>query len=194
MIKTLFSIPITNTILNLDLKELVAFSLETKNKDKGKSFTNIGGWQSNNLKDKPPCIGILEKNIIYNIKILQKEYGLKKTAQPVIESIWVNINNKGDSNDRHVHPGCVFSGVFYVQCDEECPANLLFFNPSYDLIQYDWKKPLYEKFNEHNSSMWYFSPKPNNLILFPSWLQHSVESNPSLNTRISISFNIQLHL
>ena len=71
MIKTLFSIPITNTILNLDLKELVAFSLETKNKDKGKSFTNIGGWQSNNLKDKPPCIGILEKNIIYNIKILK---------------------------------------------------------------------------------------------------------------------------
>jgi len=191
MIKNLFSVPFLNTKLDLNLNELTNFCLEVKEKDTGRVFTNSGGWQSNNLNVKPD---ILEQAIIDNVKKLQKEYCLKDEAQSVIESMWININEKGDSNSKHIHPGCIFSGVFYVQCDEENPAKIVFYNPAYDLIQYDWKNPLYKNYNENNSSIWYFNPKPNGLMLFPSWLQHSVENNPSIKTRISISFNIQLYL
>ena len=195
MIKDLFAVPFLNTDLNLNLDELVKFSFETREEDKeGRTFSNrgLGGWQSNNLKDKPNCINILQQHIINNVVDLQKKYSIKKEARPVIDNLWININEKGNSNLIHIHPGCFFSGVFYVQCDEKLSSKLVFFHPAYDLMQYDWHDRFYDKYVENNSPMWRVVPKPNSLILFPSWLQHSVEANPSTETRISISFNIQL--
>jgi uncharacterized protein (TIGR02466 family) len=36
---------------------------------------------------------------------------------------------------------------------------------------------------------WEISPKENNIVLFPSWLEHYVSDNESDEDRISISFN-----
>ena len=45
-------------------------------------------------------------------------------------------------------------------------------------------------FNIWNSVTWFFPVNNNELILFPSWLQHKVEPNEKATTdRISISFN-----
>ena len=46
------------------------------------------------------------------------------------------------------------------------------------------------EFNLWNSSQWKVPVNNNKLILFPSWLEHRVESNEkAITTRISISFN-----
>ena len=34
------------------------------------------------------------------------------------------------------------------------------------------------------------TPKPNMLLIFPSWLEHKVEANLKNDFRISVSFNI----
>ena len=36
----------------------------------------------------------------------------------------------------------------------------------------------------------YITPKENSLVLFPAWLQHSVDASASDDDRISISFNM----
>jgi len=197
MIKDLFSIPFLENDLNLNLDGLVKFSLDKKIEDKqGRSLSNLGGWQSNDLKntDNHMDISMLKQYILNNVKDLQKKYSIREEAIPVIDNLWININEKGNYNLKHIHPHCFFSGVFYIQCDEKLPSKLVFFHPAYDIMQYDWKDSLYNKYVENNSHIWKIIPKSNSLILFPSWLQHSVEPNPSAKTRISISFNISLYL
>ena len=47
------------------------------------------------------------------------------------------------------------------------------------------------EYNIWNSRSWFVSVENNTLILFPSWLEHSVEPNEKATTdRISLGFNI----
>ena len=41
------------------------------------------------------------------------------------------------------------------------------------------------------ASKWRYSPTPNRLIIFPAWINHSVEENNSNLERISMAFNIK---
>ena len=105
-----------------------------------------------------------------------------------MSNLWVNINGYKDSNSIHLHPGAVFSGVFYVKANENS-GNLIFHNPCEDLMDIFFSDNVSE-YNSKNSTEWFFKPEENNLILFPGYLKHSV--GPNLNKkekRISISFN-----
>ena len=45
--------------------------------------------------------------------------------------------------------------------------------------------------NAYNTHVWGVSVNNNTLVLFPSWLEHSVERNEKASSdRISISFNV----
>jgi uncharacterized protein (TIGR02466 family) len=60
-----------------------------------------------------------------------------------------------------------------------------------DIIAYDWNEKTIDTLNEYNSISYFSKPVVGNLILFPSWLSHSVFPNESqTKERISISFNI----
>ena len=48
----------------------------------------------------------------------------------------------------------------------------------------------HKKYNQYNSSNWTIPVKEGKLLLFPSGLQHSVPNNLSLDTRISLAFNV----
>jgi len=191
-IKNLFSVLILYKNLNLNLKNIKNFCDSFKKKDKGIQRSNVGGFQSKDLYFKKENIKVLEDEIILNIKELLNNYKFKKQIQPFISNIWINYNNKFDYNTRHIHSDSIFSGVYYVQCDLDKPANISFFHPGHDLINCLWKSNYVENFIECNSPLWSYIPVPNLLILFPSWIYHQVEPNRSKKTRISISFDINL--
>jgi len=190
IIQDLFSVPILRTILNLNLNSIKNFCDTLKNSHHGRQKSNMGGWQSFDFVDKIENVSSLKDAILLRIKELASIYNFKKDIKFKIGSIWVNYNYKNNYNMKHIHPDCIFSGVFYLECDELNPAKITFFHPAYDLLGYDWHEHLYEGFTEKNSPLWFFNPEPNQLILFPSWLQHQVDYNPSDKVRISISFNI----
>jgi uncharacterized protein (TIGR02466 family) len=187
-IQNLFSVPICNTFLNLDLNNLKLFCDELRVNNYARQKSSKGGFQIDFVKDLIK-VKDLNKSVLLNIKKLAKVYNFKNNNF-YISSIWVNYNCKNSYNVKHIHPNCIFSGVFYLECDEMKPAKISFFHPAYDLMNYDWNNNLFRNYIENNSSVWYFDPKPNQLILFPSWLQHQVDYNPSDKMRISISFNI----
>ena len=100
----------------------------------------------------------------------------------VIDSAWFNINPPGGENKPHTHPGSNWSGVYYVD-KPEGSGNLQLYDP---ITQ---RHPLREPRNKTRKSMMDIKLVTGGLIMFPAWLQHSVEVNTCKNDRISISFN-----
>lgn len=104
-----------------------------------------------------------------------------------ITSAWLNVNNSRQCmNNVHIH-GDVFSGVFYLQAPERS-GKLVISNPAINRL---WEGcRLAAQKNKFTGESIKIDPREGNIILFPSYLPHSVETNDHDEERISISFNI----
>jgi hypothetical protein len=97
-------------------------------------------------------------------------------------SIWFNINQKGAANMIHNHHGALFSGVLYFQAKDTGSIRLY---PDNFLTG-------------HTHPMWPYKgsmihePDDGDLLLFPAYLLHDVESNPNNSPRINCAFNVSL--
>lgn len=100
---------------------------------------------------------------------------------------WLNVSDSRQCmNTQHVH-GEVFSGVFYLQAPEGS-GKLRIVNPGINKM---WKGgELISQKNQFTGESIRIEPVEGNIILFPSYLPHSVETNDHDEERISISFNI----
>jgi uncharacterized protein (TIGR02466 family) len=172
--------------LNEDLKKLINFSFKVEKEQKGRSFSNKGGFQSNDLSKKEPCLDSLIKKIELNSNLLFNDY-LKIKCKLSLDNIWININRYKDFNIQHVHPFSKLSGVFYIKSPNNS-GNLTFAN-DFPIENFINLSNVIE-YNGYNSSLWSFEPEENILYLFPSWLKHYVNPNLSKQERISISFNL----
>jgi len=189
-----FSVPILQVQLDLNIEQMTEFCFDMWEKDKeGKQKSNIGGWQSNNIITEEHSE--FQKLIIEIRKYTstyQSRVGFKKELHPVIREAWINFNEKNNFNSQHIHSGngVVFSGAYYVKADD--PSNcgpIVFQHPLSPYLNTMWKIKDMEKMNMINSNIITIHPKPNLLLMFPSWLQHSVLPNNTNSTRISMSFN-----
>ena len=103
-----------------------------------------------------------------------------------ITQSWLSYTKPGESQKEHSHSNSIISGVFYISTKEN--DGIVFTDPNYkikDLTQFEQKE-----MNIWNYTQWYFPVNNNDLILFPSWLEHSVPLNESNTDRISLAFNI----
>ena len=103
-----------------------------------------------------------------------------------ITQSWLNVTKPNEYHHNHSHPNSIISGVFYISTEED--DKITFTDPNAivrEIIKFEK-----EKFNIWNSATWFFNVTNNELVLFPSWLNHGVEINKKATTdRISISFN-----
>jgi uncharacterized protein (TIGR02466 family) len=185
VIYNFFPVPVQITELKLNTKEILEYCKSMKDKKSSVEISNIGGWQSPKLEGEHPILNplfnaILDLSEEYR-KIIKYKFPLK------IDNLWININKQKDYNVEHHHPNCVLSGVFYVDITE---GELMFTHPAWSTMEYDWSFPCFENSTLHNSTRWKVLPKPNTLIIFPSWLMHSVLPHSSEKERITISFNL----
>jgi len=103
-----------------------------------------------------------------------------------ITQSWLNITKPGEFHHDHSHPNSIISGVFYISTEED---DKITFNDSDKVKKLIAFEP--KEYNIWNSSVWTFSVNTNELILFPSWLEHMVQPNEKATVdRISLSFNI----
>ena len=185
----IFFSPIQINQLDLNIDSLIKFCYEMKRKDeKGGNISNIGGWQSKNVVNE-----VHEEFTKLKIEVekfaneYHRELEFKETLQQKIGNIWTNINQKGDSNEYHVHPFSALSGCFYMNAN----TPIVFEHPYSDITTYYWGHDVIENWNEANSGEWKIEPYPNILLIFPPWLRHKVVMNTEDTDRISISFNTQ---
>jgi uncharacterized protein (TIGR02466 family) len=100
-----------------------------------------------------------------------------------ITQSWCNYTEPGQYHHKHAHPNSFVSGVFYPQANQETDK-IYFYRAGYQQIKFP---P--EKWNIWNSESWWFPVGTGDLILFPSSLEHMVETVKGEQTRISLSFN-----
>lgn len=157
-----------------------------KNPTKEKSRSNVGGYQS------PDTLHHVEELRPIFEYICQMAF--KATADLdfidcdiALTSAWLNINDTRQCiNTEHVH-GDIFSGVFYLHAPEES-GKLSIINPGINRM---WKGcDLALNKNQFTGEIINIEPIEGNIILFPSYLPHSVLPNNHDEERISIGFNI----
>lgn len=197
MINDIFKIPVWQSTLALDNKPLLEYIHKFKKDDKENKLSvdksNDGGYQSPNLNLDEPIFNNLFNSINKELYKFGKE--LKFLSPLQFSNLWFNINGNKDSNRMHNHGG-VISGVYYVKVPKDEVWNmpkdcgqLIFYTPDYFARPDGWNTMKFKSYDERNSLTWKFTPKENELYLFPSHLVHSVGQNKTNNERISFSFN-----
>ena len=103
-----------------------------------------------------------------------------------ITQSWLNVTKPGGYHHEHFHPNSIISGVFYISTEED--DKITFTDPNAKLKELIKFEP--KEFNIWNSGSWFFPSVTNELMLFPSWLEHKVDVNGNATKdRISLSFN-----
>ena len=189
-INEIFKVPVYESELDLDVKELNSFCNALEKVDKGRIISNVGGYQSHNLPvmTKRQPIRTLVEEIEKHSSAFAK--GFINNNEQVVTDMWFNINRYKDSNRLHNHPTCDIGGVYYTKTPVDC-GNIRFVHPASDALSYYYAyQQERTESNEYNSEEWLFEPKENVLFLFPAWLNHYVTPNNNKEEqRISFSFN-----
>ncbi len=175
--------------INEQMYSYIKFNQE--NDEIGISKSNVKGWHSKdfNLNEKEPQSFI--SFILPAIEQVMNDMNWEKEKQTAkINNMWAIINTGGSANLRHQHGNSTISGAYYVRA----PIN------SGDIVFYDPRPaPVYSHPNIVNPNLLNaqvngINPKEGALILFPSYLDHSVNENQSDKERIVISFNIKIQI
>ena len=163
-------------------------SLQSKNK-KGINKSIIEGWHSEyfNLELQEPRFFL--NSISSNLNKVFEDMGWYLQKQKIkITSMWSIINKKHSSNARHIHSNNYISAAYYVKAPKNC-GNIIFYDPRSEAV---FRHPIINKPNKLNTNSFSIEPKEGLLVLFPSYLNHSVDLNNSDEERMVISFNIDL--
>ena len=103
-----------------------------------------------------------------------------------ITGCWVNVLAPGKEHRAHSHPNNFLSGVYYVKT--QAGADTVNFHdprPQTRII-----RPPVTELTADNTDQVVVKVKDGTLLLFPAWLEHSVDENRSVEERISVSFNV----
>ena len=188
-----FSTPVWVSELNDHRKindELIQYILNEKNKDPiGKRKSNVNGWHSNEFNLQDEKLKKFLNSLTPKIHEATLDMGWDITNQLVkITSMWSIINKKNSFNERHHHGNSALSAAYYVQADENA-GDIVFYDPR---NAFTFSHPSSTKVNDLNAQIKSIRPKSGNLVLFPSYLDHSVNPSKSEKDRIVISFNVSL--
>ena len=173
-------------------KELINYILKLQKKDKiGNNRSNIGGWHSPNfdlINEKTP-INFINKFKDFLKKIIVNEFGWEYVPNKQrIVAMWTVINKKNSFNIMHNHQNCYLSAAYYVKKPKRS-GDISFFDP---VEAKTYRYPEKEKGTIYSNQVATIKSEEGDLLVFPSYLYHSVEPNLSDEDRIVISFNIDL--
>jgi len=172
----------------------LAIAAEDKAGQRWSREHGYGGYTSyaslNDLPRRASLFADLETAIAKHVaafaRELQFELGGRKLA---LDSLWINVMQKGAIHVPHIHPHSVISGTYYVAVPPKSGA-IRFEDPRLAMMMAaPPKKP---NARPENRSFVDIEPKAGMLLLWESWLRHGVETNGARGKRISVSFNYRL--
>ena len=143
------------------------------------------GWQSEQTLHKRDefeelisCVSNVTKSILRFLRIGQEDFE--------ITGCWATVLAKGAIHKAHSHPNNYLSGVYYVRIHPGADT-INFHDPR---SQTRVIRPPVVELTAENTDQVVVRVTNGTLLMFPSYLEHSVDSNTSAEERISISFNI----
>ena len=175
--------------LNIKLSKYV-YDLYNNDKD-GIERSNVKGWHSKSFKFEKESV---PNNFIKSIhqyikKVITTGYGWKYKPENIgVTEMWAVINSKDTYNQLHNHTNSYLSAAYYVKAPKDS-GSIQFFDPN-EVKKF--RHPEIEKRTDLSAFGYAIKPIEGNLLIFPSYLYHSVGKNISNEDRIVISFNVDI--
>lgn len=120
---------------------------------------------------------------LFHVKTYIKSiYKPKYEIEPYITQSWVLLSNKESSHQAHVHPNSLLSGVIYISTNDD--DKITFYNDAPRMLTIET-----DEYDILNSSEWWLPAQENKIIIFPSYMSHSVNKVYGDKPRISLPFN-----
>jgi uncharacterized protein (TIGR02466 family) len=179
---------------NAELKKEI---LRREKAEKGITRSNVGGWHSKPdlLLWEADCTRQLKDRLgafaVDLTRLVTRLDGPRKINLQM--EGWANVSRRGHYNSVHDHPGSTWSGVYYVSrgepdSDDPCNGKLELIDPraGVNILGVQQQSAL--------EGRYLVEPMPGLMVMFPSWLKHTVHPFQGLGERISISFNINVQI
>lgn len=135
----------------------------------------------------PELMSWIQEQVINYWRAMQ----YSRFVTPEIVHMWSNLTPKGGNIIQHNHSPFEIAGSFYVDAspDKGC---LVLVDPN-ELIR--GRLPYYDS-QESKQGRFFFDhkvePHPGKLVLFPGWLYHKTQKNPTDDPRVVIGLNAGL--
>ncbi|MEQ8773315.1 MAG: 2OG-Fe(II) oxygenase family protein [Erythrobacter sp.] len=166
----------------------------------GVQISNIGSWHSNTRMIEwggeaaralvYKAIGMADAGVVNIAKEQGREYGW-------VPEMWANVSQKGHANQYHTHPGSLWSAVAYLDdgyegsADPALGGELQLLDPRMPMVRMGSLDLRFKDADgevQNNEPM--IRPQTGLIVMFPSWLQHSVRAFRGTGTRISVAINL----
>ena len=165
--------------INAEEKSLVDFYFS-------ETIDNIGNKTSKNNFILEKDFKEIKEYIEKNIKSYVEEIIVpKENLDFYITQSWLNYTEPKKFHHAHNHQNSIISGVFYFNANKSWDRIYLFDSNNYQQI-----KIIPKEYNYYNSDSWWIPVETGDLVLFPSYLNHMVETKEGNNTRVSLAFNV----
>jgi len=159
--------------------------LEEVAAERGTSDPEAGQvWQSRHGLHRLPALEPLVGHVRAGVALVHELLRVG-TAPFEITGLWVNVAAPGGAVRMHNHPNNFLSGVYYLQVQEGADS-INFHDPR---PQAAVVRPPVTELTAYNTDQMVVRVEEGDLLVFPSWLSHSVDPNRSDRVRISASFN-----
>jgi uncharacterized protein (TIGR02466 family) len=142
--------------------------------------SNYGGWQK---QLDHPIKHVIEKEF----KEYLKWYCVEEPKWIAFTNLFCNVNPPGSSNVMHHHNIGEFSGVLWLQAENNS-GNIVIMNPFYNRFMNTCVNSPEKDYNAM-----YITPEANKGAFFNSNLVHYVDINRSQIDRISIGYHLGIH-
>ena len=143
------------------------------------------GWQSEQtlhareeFLDLAACVGNATRSVLRFLRI--GDQAVEMTG------CWATVLARGAAHKAHSHPNNFLSGVYYVRIRPGSDA-INFRDPR---TQAQVIRPPVVELTAENTDQVVVRVTNGTLLMFPSYLEHSVDANVNEEERISVSFNV----
>tara|TARA_R110000803_G_scaffold210680_1_gene283146 strand:+ start:1843 stop:2436 length:594 start_codon:yes stop_codon:yes gene_type:complete len=128
----------------------------------------------------------INKFVLESVKNYCKELLIQEDSfDENTNDAWFNIYKKGDYQEYHNHGDSLFSAVYFLKTPENS-AKIYFKSPIMDMIRPNYTEYTIDTYERIN-----FTPQAGMLLIFRSFLEHSVEQQEDDDARISIAYNFK---
>jgi uncharacterized protein (TIGR02466 family) len=193
VVHALFSIPVYTVICDIDVSDAVKF-LDQQHEYIPNSYANTYGNKSvdDYILDHPECSAI-KTFALHHMEKFAREILAWEFEYFQLTQSWITCKEPGEQHGPHYHPNSMLSAVFYFQQPDNTYSPLTFHRPEIISQLMNTFAPAYseEKLTtaEFAWNQWSIPPQKNSLIIFPSWINHSVPVNTSDKPRMSLAMN-----
>lgn len=178
----IFPLPIMMTSLQRELKQEELDFFDETQKSVVKNPYNFISEDTYLLNKEPMAQLKADFEMVLNYYFRQIHNPRPNIGIRITQS-WMAFTPQGGQHHRHDHQNSLVSGCFYINANPEVDK-IVFHNPSHPAIHV---QP--EQHNEYTTGVYTVKVGAGDLILFPSWLDHSVPVTTEDKVRKIVGFN-----